>query len=700
MRLMNFKSDLKPLIATALSRVSLAEVFHQHGIALRKQGEDYVACCPFHSEKTPSCHVYTKQNRYHCFGCHAHGDTLTFLMQHDGHPFLEAVETLADMAGVPMPERPALHAHKDEEWQESVPGVFGLRRKSSATGARQGRRSLSILRARPAFVDQPPPDPDVVAQCHVIVQEAARIYQRGLSAPVAQAYLKKRQITEASVERFALGYADGSSPVYKACVSRVSTQGEQQASLYETAGVITQKPSPSSPDVKEWADRFRNRLIFPIRDEGGSFCGMGGRYLSSPSSFGKKDVRPKYINTPETPVYHKSQMLYGLHENQSAIRSTGKAVLVEGYMDVIGLFQGGIENAVASCGTALTDAQLTLLLQFTSDILLCFDGDAPGRAAALKAAEKCLEYLQDTVTIRALFLPEGMDPYDLMQTPDGPAVFDRLAMNAVPVLDVLMQTLQSESPVLDRESADRFLEEFGYRLEKVPGEATRDAWRGSAEALVAKYRPDLSRSTPLMPGLGNTKATAAVTVARPSVSRPPDRKTKALSESFMERAVWWLFRLPWETAAPIWSALPVAYLVYDERESPATKQLAMVLRSLCTPIHTSSRASEETLDMRCFQTSGARAILEKVDRQVDFVQVFNTMSAENQKMELAAIVQKITEQAQRRRLAFIAGIAERDGFGALTDEEQTFLRRGGVQIEKIAGMDTIGDGEEVRRMEI
>ena len=666
---MAFRTDLKPVIAAALSRVSLAEVFQQHGLALRKTGEDYVACCPFHSEKTPSCHIYTKQNRYHCFGCGARGDTLTFLMESGGKSFLDAVASLAAMAGVPLPDRFSVtKGSGGEEWQASVPGVFGLRKPAA------GRKSAERKFREPRKTWEAPPAPDSleVEQCAAIVREAAGIYRQGCSSPLAQAYLKERHITAASAERFCLGYADGSSPV---CREMRRKDGDEP--LYEKAGVIARK----GPD-KDWADRFRNRLIFPIRDAEGQYCGMGGRYIAPPAKgFGKADVRPKYINTPETPAYHKSRMLYGLCENQSAIRSAGKAILVEGYMDVIGLVQAGIENAVASCGTALTDAQLVLLLGYTSEILLCFDGDEAGRVAALKAAEKSLEYLRDGVTIRVLYLPDGQDPHDLMQAPGGVETFDRLALHAVPVLDVLMRHLLERFPVIDADSADRFMEEFSYYLSRVPGESVRDAWKGSAATVIAPYRPVVAAptlqaqmATVSVNGQSKPQATRPMLPAR----QPPARLSPRMSDAFAERAIWWLFHLPWENVATIWEDIPVSWMAYAQS---AAQSAGVTLEHLARALNALSR---DPLALADAQTTAIRAILKKVDGQKDFMDAVRRMDLDAQKAEVSAIARKIAVHVTRCRLAYVAGVAERDGIGALTDEERLFLSS--------AGRSTLGAG--------
>ena len=639
------KTDLKPLIDAAMSRFPLAEVLHQHGVSLKRSGSDYVALCPFHSEKTPSFHVYAKENRYHCYGCGAHGDTIRFLMQHDGLHFLEAVSSLAGMAGVPLPEHFSTSRAGSDEWKGSVPGVFGLRRPRV-----MGETPKRFREPKKTWESPAPPNPAEISQCQEIIRIAVSIYQEGLSSPLAQAYLRERNITNDVADRFCLGYADGSSSVCRHMVN-----AGEDVDWYEKAGVIARKG-----DRQEWADRFRNRLIFPIRDEEGRFCGIGGRYIAPPTQgFGKPSFRPKYINTPETPAYHKSQMLYGLYESRKSMKSTGRAILVEGYLDVIGLHQEGIENAVASCGTALTDAQIALLLRHASEVVLCFDGDDAGRAAASKAAEKCLEYLQDGIVIRVAFLPNGKDPHDLMQTPDGRETFDKLVLDAPSVMDVLTRSLLDRIPVVDPNSADRFLTEFGYYRDRVPGDINRKAWESSVALIVHAYRRiDVdSEMVSCVASDHGGNPHPQVPSQKTRILRPAPK----LSEAFIERAIWWVFHLPWEDSVSAWESVPVSWFAY--LKSPALEQLSLVLRTL-----------PQGLDDA--QTAGIRAILKKVDDQRDFQDVVRRMDADAKKSEVSAMVRKVTNAVTRGRIAFIAAIAERDGVGALTEDEQRLLRTG------------------------
>lgn len=689
------KIDIKPFLETALSRISIAEVFHQHGIALRRSGEDYVACCPFHAEKTPSCHLYTKQNRYHCFGCGAHGDALTFLMQHDGQSFRESVIALADVTGVALPEAfvRSTAAHEVEHAGVSAPHKGfggGLHPAQGAQFSDDRQKSPRKMREPRAWEGPPPPTPKEIERCQELTREAVSVYQKNLTNPSAQKVLRDRGITAFAIERFSLGYADGSSSVLQSIRQKVGGEAEWLAA-YEQAGLIVQK----GPD-KAWADRFRHRLVFPIRDAGGAFCGLGGRYVAPlagcnppEKGFGKPpSVRPKYINTPDTPAYHKNQMLYGLHENQSAIHAARHAFLVEGYMDVIGLCQAGIENVVASCGTALTDAQLQLLLQHTSSITFCFDGDVPGREAALKAARKSVEYLQDHVRIRVMFLPVDHDPDSLMRSPNGADLFDKLACDAVSVLDVLMdsflgqtlagcqplagrQTIAREQPLAarrpDAQHVDAFLKEWSYYLERIPGDAVRGGW----ESVVASMLGMANLSVPLQGATPAADREGSVTPASSSQRQPRRGEPvscvahmpQALSEKVVTRALWWIYRCEGTEWQELWRAIPATCLIYEARRSTPARALYMVLRSLAEGLSLADTRTGKVLD-----------ILKKVEAQKDFVGIVRNMSDAAKQQEVSAMVARISRQAVQGRVAYVAWMADTYGEWALSDEERSLLR--------------------------
>jgi DNA primase len=337
-------------IQTLLGRVDIVEVVDRL-VPLKKAGANYQACCPFHSEKTPSFTVSPTKQFYHCFGCGAHGTAIGFLMEHAGKTFPEAVEELARDAGlaVPRTERPG-----DAERRDETADLSGL------------------------------------------LLEAARFYRKALrEAPRAIEYLKGRGLTGAVAGRFGIGYAPDAWQPLAAVVPDYADPRLEQAGL-----VI------AGEGGKRY-DRFRDRVMFPIHDSRGRVIGFGGRVLGA--------GEPKYLNSPETAVFSKGRELYGLYLARSAIRDAGRVVVVEGYMDVVALAQHGVDYAVATLGTSTTPVHAQKLFRQTDSVIFCFDGDAAGRKAAWRALENALPVLQDGKDARFLFLPDGEDPDDFIR---------------------------------------------------------------------------------------------------------------------------------------------------------------------------------------------------------------------------------------------------------------------------------------------
>jgi DNA primase len=332
-------------IQELLGRVDIVEVVDRH-VKLKRAGANYVACCPFHSEKTPSFTVSPTKQFYHCFGCGAHGTAVGFLMEHGGMGFVEAVKELARSVGMNVPE---------------------VRTETERRRAEQGVTLYEVL------------------------LRAAQHYRAQLKdAAHAIAYLKKRGVSGDIAKRFGIGYA----PDEWQSLAAVFTDYDGKA-LAE-AGLVK-----ASDDGRRY-DVFRNRIMFPIVDVRGNVIGFGGRVLG--------DGEPKYLNSPETAVFEKGRELYGLYQARRAIRDAGRVLVVEGYMDVVALAQSGVEYAVATLGTATTPLHLQKLLRQTDEIVFCFDGDAAGRRAAWRALEVSLSQVADGKEVRFLFLPEGEDP--------------------------------------------------------------------------------------------------------------------------------------------------------------------------------------------------------------------------------------------------------------------------------------------------
>ena len=337
-------------ISTLLSRVDIVDVVDRH-VPLKKAGANYQACCPFHSEKTPSFTVSPTKQFYHCFGCGAHGTAIGFLMEYAGKSFPDAVEELARDAGL---EVPRVEREGEKERREEA------------------------------------------ADATTTLLAAARFYRAQLKdAPRAIEYLKGRGLTGAIAARFGIGYAPD------AWQSLADAFPQYDDTALDAAGLVV------SGDGGKRYDRFRDRVMFPIHDGRGRVIGFGGRVMG--------DGEPKYLNSPETAVFSKGRELYGLFLARGAIRDAGCVVVVEGYMDVVALAQHGVEYAVATLGTATTPVHAQKLFRMTDNVVFCFDGDAAGRKAAWRAMENTLPVLSDGKNARFLFLPDGEDPDDFVR---------------------------------------------------------------------------------------------------------------------------------------------------------------------------------------------------------------------------------------------------------------------------------------------
>lgn len=341
------------------------------------QRGDYWACCPFHGEKSPSFHCEDRKGRYHCFGCGVSGDHFKFLIELDGMGFPEAVERVAEMAGVPMPARDAA-AERREQARASLTDVMDL---------------------------------------------AARFFQEKLQAAEgakARAYLRERGLSSVTQQTFRLGYAPDSRNALKEYLAGKGIARDQ----IEACGLVVH-----GPDIPVSYDRFRDRVMFPIEDSRGRVIAFGGRALS-------KDVPAKYLNSNDTELFHKGEVLYNFARARKAQVKAGTVIAVEGYMDVIALAQAGFENAVAPLGTALTENQLELLWRMAGEPVLCFDGDQAGLKAAWRAADLALPLVAPGRTLRFALLPEGQDPDDLVRA-NGPDAFREVMAQARPLAEML-----------------------------------------------------------------------------------------------------------------------------------------------------------------------------------------------------------------------------------------------------------------------
>jgi DNA primase len=373
-----------------LDRVDIVDVVNSR-VQLKKAGKNYKACCPFHEEKSPSFTVAQDKQFYYCFGCGAGGNALGFVMEFDRLDFLPAVEMLAKNAGMEIP-------------REAAPDQRITKQKDSL---------YSILTESDKFFRQ-----------------QLRTHQ---GAKVAVDYLKGRGLSGKIAAQFGVGYA----PPGWDNLLKVAGGDDQKNKLLDESGMIIVKP-----EEKKQYDRFRHRIMFPIRDQRGRTIGFGGRVLD--------DSTPKYLNSPETPVFHKGRELYGLYEARQALKEIPCLIMVEGYMDVIALAQYGIANAVATLGTALTENHLQKLFRYTSEIVFCFDGDSAGRRAAARSLEIALPEMRDGVSAKFLFLPDGEDP-DSMVRQLGTEAFLGQVEKSQPLSEFLFEQL---SDGIDSSTAD------------------------------------------------------------------------------------------------------------------------------------------------------------------------------------------------------------------------------------------------------
>ncbi|TFH68740.1 DNA primase [Gammaproteobacteria bacterium LSUCC0057] len=361
-------------------------------IDLKKAGKSYKACCPFHDEKTPSFTVAQDKQFYYCFGCGAGGNALGFVMAFDRVDFVTAIEMLAGNAGLEVPRE----AQRD---------------------------SVQVAKKDNLY--------DILEQSQQYFRQQLKQHN---GAATAVNYLKNRGLSGKVAQQFGIGYAP---PGWDNLLKAVGAGDPGKLQLLDEGGMLVTKPEES----KQY-DRFRHRITFPIRDQRGRTIGFGGRVLD--------DSTPKYLNSPETPVFHKGRELYGLYEARQKLSNISQLIMVEGYMDVIALAQFGIHNAVATLGTALTADHLQKLFRYTSELVFCFDGDKAGRRAAERSLEVALPQMRDGVSCRFLFLQEGEDP-DTLVRKIGPEGFNRQLSRAQPLSEFLFEQL---SAGIDCSSAD------------------------------------------------------------------------------------------------------------------------------------------------------------------------------------------------------------------------------------------------------
>ncbi len=445
----------RDFIDTLLARVDIVDVIDRR-VPLKKAGQNYQACCPFHSEKTPSFTVSPTKQFYHCFGCGAHGTALGFLMEYEHMSFPDAVGALAQDAGLPVPES--------------------------------------------GEPDRPRPPPALWDA----LEQAAQFYKQQLKqTPRAIEYLKGRGLTGAIAARYGVGYAPDGSPLKQVFK-------DYDADALAASGLVI------DGDRGRY-DRFRDRIMFPIRNLKGQIVGFGGRILDR--------GEPKYLNSPETPLFHKGSELYGLFEARAAIKAAGRAIVVEGYMDVVALAQHGVEFAVAALGTATTPIHARTLLRHTDRLIFAFDGDNAGRKAAWRALENSLEALQDGKEVSFLFLPEGEDPDSYIRTHGQAAFLHLLDADTVPLSAFLVRELARGRKLDSQEGRAALIKDAKPLLEKIAAPLLA--------SLIRRQIADLAHLQADELGLVGVKPVVAQRPAPRPQRRPAPSRVRSLARTLL-----------------------------------------------------------------------------------------------------------------------------------------------------------------------
>ena len=421
-----------------LNRTDIVDVVSSR-VQLKKTGKNYTACCPFHKEKTPSFSVSPDKQFYYCFGCGAGGNALGFLMDHDQLDFPQAIEDLAKSAGMEVPREEGARSNKPRQPTDSP--LYPL----LTAAADYYRQALKSHPQRRAAVD----------------------------------YLKGRGLSGEIARDFGLGFAP---PGWDNLHKHLGGDSLQIKAMID-AGLLVE-----NTETGKRYDRFRDRVIFPIRDSRGRVIAFGGRVLG--------DDKPKYLNSPETPVFHKGQELYGLFEARKSNRDLDEIMVVEGYMDVIALAQQGLRNAVATLGTAASEEHLKRLFRLVPSVLFCFDGDGAGRKAAWRALEATLPNLKDGLRARFLFLPDGEDPDTLVRSEGTDAFRARINQHAQPLADYFFQQLSDEADPRSLEGKAHLVTLAAPLIDKIPGNNLRILMRQRLTEITGLNSEAMSQLSP------------------------------------------------------------------------------------------------------------------------------------------------------------------------------------------------------------
>lgn len=403
-----------------IARSDIVEVINAR-VPLKRKGKEYSACCPFHNEKTPSFTVSEIKQFYYCFGCHAKGNVIGFLMEYEHLSYIDAIESLAADQHLDVP-------HEDNGFANKI---------------KEDKQPL-----------------------YAVLNQASELYQQQLkTSERAINYLKQRGLSGEIAKQFKIGYApDG----WDFLVKHLGKTTNALSNLSKT-GLIVNKENNKT------YDRFRDRIMFPITDQRGRIIGFGGRILDQ--------GEPKYLNSPENAVFHKGSELYGLYETKQALRNIDRIIVVEGYMDVVALAQSGINYAVASLGTATTTEQIQKTFRTTHEIIFCYDGDNAGKKAAWRALENTLSVIRDGMVAKFLFLPEKEDP-DTMVRKEGKAAFEQRIKQATTLSEFMFASLKSQSDLTSKEGKAQLASKANNLIKKMHNSLFKDLLIEELSSLV------------------------------------------------------------------------------------------------------------------------------------------------------------------------------------------------------------------------
>ncbi|EFM95898.1 DNA primase [Actinobacillus pleuropneumoniae] len=447
-----------------VARTDIVELINSR-VKLKKAGRDYQACCPFHHEKSPSFTVSQSKQFYHCFGCGAHGNAISFLMDYDKLEFPEAIEELAAMQGLEVP-------------RENV-----INRDGKPQASYKTKRNL-----------------------YELLEAISRFYQQNLTQDIpSQSYLQNRGLSAEIIARFEIGFAYNSMD---SVLRKFGTNRDEVQKLFDT-GMITQN------DSGRIYDKFRNRVMFPIRDKRGRVIAFGGRVMG--------DERPKYLNSPESATYHKGNELYGLFQALQQNENPTSLVVVEGYMDVVALAQFGVDNVVASLGTATTGEQIQQMFRVTEQVICCYDGDRAGREAAWRAFENALPYLHDGRQLKFIFLPDGEDPDSFVRA-QGKQGFEAYLQNAMSLSDFLFDSLIAQVDLSSKEGKSKLAALAIPLINRIPGEMLRVYLRNILGQKLGILDP--AQLEAMLPS--RSQAVQKKAVRTPQIKRTPMRLLIAL----------------------------------------------------------------------------------------------------------------------------------------------------------------------------